>query len=556
MPTRTVQPVSNPYAGGAIVADFTPYLNLALQQKAKEDAKAAAAQKVYEDMMKDPNPNGIREKDTADFYNMTNSWRRYGIDNKEALKNPAIDNGKALSEFRKMTTEIAGYVNSSKERKEKEKQFAPFFSDPEKSKMLTDNFMKNYQTLQLPINQSKGFSMNLEDAFGAKPLDEKKAIDYLVSGMKPSDLSTTFAPIQGDKFNRLQVTEKAYEPTAIGNKAKDFYRTNESFKVTIDNLWKESGMKINPDGTITPPTGYVADLQQIYVDDKGKPIPIQTKDDLAAAWAIAKIRPFKEQKTVPYKEAIMEAEEAMRKRLIGESGKQARLTKGFTTEKVPFVERVEDVEELIKAPDTKDAQGNVNLLKAADILRTVAEATVGTTGEGTFMTPLPSSSSMKSDIAANPQYQTIIKEGEDSIEQALPEADRKAYKNTITNPNITREQFAAIKADAYNKINEKNGISHRFTADKVRNQTPVFTRIIKSDGTVINSVLPLGTNEFRQTYGGAATEYKRKAKSKTSEFESSSESESQSAGGGQKVVAPNVKTPNFVQPSKKTIKGF
>jgi hypothetical protein len=155
---------------------------------------------------------------------------------------------------------------------------------------------------------------------------------------------------------------------------------------------------------------------------------------------------------------------------------------------------------------------------------------------------------MKADVATNPQYQKIIKEGQDNIKQALPEEDKQSYINALSNPKITREQFAAAQANAYNKVNERNGIPHRFTADQVRNQTPVFTRIIKNDGTVINSVLPLGTNDFRQTYEGAATEFKRKGKSKESEFESSSQSQSQSAGGGEKVVAPNVKSTNFVQP--------
>jgi hypothetical protein len=316
----------------------------------------------------------------------------------------------------------------------------------------------------------------------------------------------------------------------------------------MDDLYAKEGAKVdNIKGVTQMPTEYMQELGKDFEKMYGR--PMKDASDLAAIWGYKRAGGGKKEDVIEKNEAaIMKEQEAMRKRLIGESGKQSRLTKGFTTEKVPFVERVEDVEELIKAPDTKDAQGNVNLLKAADVLRTVAGATVGTTGQGTFMTPLPSSPSMKADVAANPQYQKIIKEGEDNIRQALSEEDRKAYVDAISNPKITREQLAAAKAEAYNKINEKNGISHRFTADKVRNQTPVFTKKIKNDGTIFVSILPLGTNEFRQTYEGAATEYKRKGKSKTSEFESSSESESQSAGGGQKVVAPNIKSTNFVQP--------
>lgn len=549
MPTRTVQPVSNPYAGGAIVADFTPYLNLALQQRAKEDAKAAAAQKVYDDMMKDPNPNGIRQQDTKGFYDRTTQWRNFGIQNKELIKDPTKDGGKALSDFRRMTTEIAGYVNQSKDAKERDKQFAPIFANPETSRRIRPSWMVQYDSFQKPIDLGGGGIIDAEGAFGAKPLDVEKTIKTITEGQQLNKVAGTASPLPGEPFKVKRTIEYSYaNPKKIAETARALYQADDSFQEAMDDLYEKEGLKVDNLTNITrKQSPYMEELGKDFEKMYGR--PMKDASDLAAIWGYKRAGGGKKEDVIEKNEAaIMKEQEAMRKRLIGESGKQARLTKGFTTEKVPFVERVEDVEELIKAPDTKDAQGNVNLLKAADVLRTVAGATVGTTGQGTFMTPLPSSPSMKADVAANPQYQKIIKEGEDNIREALSEEDRKAYVDAISNPKITREQLAAAKAEAYNKINEKNGISHRFTADKVRNQTPVFTKKIKNDGTIFVSILPLGTNDFRQTYEGAATEFKRKGKSKTSEFESSSESESQSAGGGQKVVAPNVKTPNFVQP--------
>lgn len=549
MPTRTVQPVSNPYAGGAVVADFTPYLNLALQQKAKEEAKAAAGQKLYQDMMKDPNPKGIRQQDTDGFYKRTNDWRTFGIENKEALKNPASDGGKALLEFRKKAAEIAGYINSSVNAKEKENQLAPSFANPEISRRMTPTFMKTYGQFQKPIDAGGGGDFNMEGAFGAKPLDVEKTIKTITLGQQLNKTDLGAAPIKGEPFKVKRTFEYKYaNPKTIAENARALYQTDDSFHQAMDDLYAKEGLKIDNIKNITQ-------KQSPYMEGLGKEFeamygrPMKDASDLAAIWGHNRAGGGKKEDVIEdNKAAIMKEQEAAKARGIVRTGQQARLTKGFTTEKIPFVEPVENIETLIKTPDTKDAQGNVNLLKAADVLRTVAGATIGTTGQGTFMTPLPSSLSMKSDIAANPQYQKILKEGQDNIKQALSEEDKKSYTETISNPKLTKEGFAAAQAEAYNKINEKNGVSHRFTADQVRNQTPVFTRIIKSDGTVINSVLPLGTNEFRQTYEGAATEYKRKGKSKTSEFESSSESQSQSAGGGEKVVAPSVKSTNFVQP--------
>lgn len=549
MPTRTVQPVSNPYAGGAIVADFTPYLNLALQQKAKEEAKAAAAQKVYDDMMKDPNPNGIRQQDTKGFYDRTTQWRNFGIQNKELIKDPTKDGGKALSDFRRMTTEIAGYINQSKDAKERDKQFAPIFANPETSRRIRPSWMIQYDSFQKPIDLGGGGTIDAEGAFGAKPLDVEKTIKTITEGQQLDKIAGAATPLPGEPFKVKRTVEYKYaNPKKIAETAKALYQTDDSFQEAMDDLYSKEGAKVDTvKGVTQMPTEYMQELGKEFEKMYGR--PMKDASDLAAIWGYKRAGGGKKEDVIEdNKTAIMKAKEEAEARNIARRGEQARLTKGFTTEKIPFVEPVETIETLIKAPDTKDAQGNVNLLKAADILRTVAGATVGTTGQGTFMTPLPSSASMKADVAANPQYQKIIKEGQDNIKQALPEEDKQSYINALSNPKITREQFAAAQANAYNKVNERNGIPHRFTADQVRNQTPVFTRIIKNDGTVINSVLPLGTNDFRQTYEGAATEFKRKGKSKESEFESSSQSQSQSAGGGEKVVAPNVKSTNFVQP--------
>jgi len=549
MPTRTVQPVSNPYAGGAIVADFTPYLNLALQQKAKEEAKAAAGQKVYEDMMKDPNPNGIRQQDTKGFYDRTTQWRNFGIQNKELIKDTVKDGGKALSDFRRMTTEIAGYINQSKDAKERDKQFAPIFSNPETSRRIRPSWMIQYDSFQKPIDLGGGGTIDAEGAFGAKPLDVEKTIKTITLGQQLNKKDIGATPIQGEPLKVRRTFEYSYaEPKKIAETSRALYQADDSFQEAMDDLYSKEGAKLDKVKGITQmPTEYMQDLGKDFEKMYGR--PMKDASDLAAIWGYKRAGGGKKEDVIEdNKTAIMKAKEAEEARNIARRGEQSRLTKGFTTEKIPFVEPVENIETLIKAPDTKDANGNVNLLKAADVLRTVAGATIGTTGQGTFMTPLPSSPSMKADVAANPQYKKIINEGENSIRQALSEEDKKAYVNAISTPNITKEQFASAKADAYNKINETNKVPHRFTADQVRNETPVFTRIIKNDGTIINSVLPLGTNDFRQTYEGAATEFKRKGKSKESQFESSSEGQSQSESGGQKVVAPNVKSTNFVQP--------
>jgi hypothetical protein len=318
MPTRTVQPVSNPYAGGAIVADFTPYLNLALQQKAKEEAKAAAAQKVYDDMMKDPNPNGIRQQDTKGFYDRTTQWRNFGIQNKELIKDPTKDGGKALSDFRRMTTEIAGYINQSKDAKDRDKQFAPIFSNPEISRRIRPSWMIQYDSFQKPIDLGGGGTIDAEGAFGAKPLDMDKFITTITRGQQLDKKDLGATPIQGEPLKVRRTFEYKYaNPMAIAETARAEYQTNESVQEEMDNLYAKEGARIDKvKGVTQAPSPYMQELGKDFEKMYGR--PMKDASDLAAIWGYKRAGGGKKEDVIEdNKTAIMEAEEAKSKRLAG-----------------------------------------------------------------------------------------------------------------------------------------------------------------------------------------------------------------------------------------------
>lgn len=315
MPTRTVQPVSNPYAGGAVVADFTPYLNLALQQKAKEDAKKAAAQKVYDDMMKEPNPNGIRQQDTKGFYDRTSQWRNYGIQNKELIKDPTKDGGQALLNFRRMTTEIAGYINQSKDAKDRDKQFAPIFVNPEISRRIRPSWMNQYDAFQKPIDLGGGGAIDAEGAFGAKPLDVEKTIKTITEGQQLDKIAGAATALPGEPLKVKRTIEYKYaNPKKITETARALYQTDESFQEAMDELYAKEGVKIDKvKGVTQMPSEYMQKLNEdfkiIYGTD------IKDASDLAAIWGYNRAGGGKKEDVIEdNKEAIMKAKEASKKR--------------------------------------------------------------------------------------------------------------------------------------------------------------------------------------------------------------------------------------------------
>lgn len=283
MPSRVQQPSSNPY-GGAVVLDSTPYLQLHLQKQTEEKAKQAAAQKAYEDLMKDPNPDGLREVDTKGFYDRANQWRQFGIQNKDFIKDPTKDNGAARNQFMKMANEISLYTQASKSRKEHEKQFAPLFQNPETAKRLKNSFLQQYGQLQSPLDNSPTFTFDPSNMFRAKNFDEKKFIETATLGEKPSE-TITFEK-SNIPLKRKQITSISYaDPKRIGENAKSLFKTDESAKEHIEDLWDAEGIKTDANGKIVrQPSSYINELNQVHQKYYGK--PIQTAEDLAAAYGI------------------------------------------------------------------------------------------------------------------------------------------------------------------------------------------------------------------------------------------------------------------------------
>ena len=313
MPTRINQPIANPY-GGAALLDSTPYLQLHLQKQAEEKAKQAAAQKAYDDLMKDPNPDGLREVDTKGFYDRANQLRQFGIQNRDLLKYPTKDNGAVRNQFMKMANEISLYTQASKSRKEHEKQFAPIFQNPETAKRLKPSFFQQYGQLQGALDSTPDFQFDPTNMYRAKPLDEKKMLETITFGEKPNEIKTRTKT--GNPLLDKEVTAISYaDPKRIGENAKSFLKTDDSFSEAIDDLWDAEGIKSdaqgNPTRTVSP---FLNELNQVHQKYYGK--PIQTKDDLAAAYGIQRATGVsKKEDFVTNEKAKMDYQHALSKRL-------------------------------------------------------------------------------------------------------------------------------------------------------------------------------------------------------------------------------------------------
>lgn len=528
MPSRINQPLSNPY-GGAALLDSTPFLQLHLQQQAEQKAKKAASEKAFNDLMTDPNPEGLREVDTKGFYDRTNQWREFGIKNRELIKDPTKDNGAARNEFMKMGNEIALYTQSSKSRKEQEKQYVPVFTNPESDKLLTDEFRGQYNQLRKPLDETQGFQIDQKAMYKAKDLDQKKYQDALLNGEKADKVFDRFEKTaDGLKVNSV-FKLKYSNPTAIAEKGKAMYKTDPTVKRAIDELYDAEGIQANAQGVINrTPSAFLNSLNDLYV--KTYKTPIKTKEDLAGAYALNMIpSESREDKLETNVGAVMAKKNAYTR------GNMA-YGKFLNTPKEPETVTVEDFEKLVRTPDSidvKDKTKTPNLIKAMNVVRQYSAATINNVGDGAFISPLPLSSSMKPNVTNNPQYNKLVNEGISAVQETLANDEKlvdayKDFNSALNSKDLNNEKTMSAYANALNAINKRNGITQRYTANDLRKETPVIVKYQKGD-KLITGVVKLGSQEFRVAYDAAKKIYKKvNTKNVT---EGSFGSQSESSGG-------------------------
>ena len=276
MATRTINPQSNPYGGGAVIFDSTPYVDFFVKQQIQEKAKDEALEKYLMDFDKTINPAGMRNNDVAPFLQKVAENKNFYLKNKEAIKNPALDNGAAYSQWYNANKEALGEIQKSKMLAQKDARFSKVILDAKKDgKTITDGFQKRYELFRsLPMNDPRFVDINEEDvSFNNKPFNQSEFTKNIFAGIDKSKrvVSSKKDPQTMEIIDMVEeyIPEKLL-PT-IKSRAAYEYQKDPSFKEVVDaTIFDEN--KIN-------------ELNAIY-----KPLfkkPIETREDIAAAIALS-----------------------------------------------------------------------------------------------------------------------------------------------------------------------------------------------------------------------------------------------------------------------------
>lgn len=278
MATRTINPQSNPYGGGAVVFDSTPYVDFYVKQQVQEKAKDEALDKYFNDWDKSINPAGMRNVDTQDFMNLINENKGYYFKNKAAIKNPALDNGAAYNEWFARNKEAMGLVARSKDIAGKEDLInKAIIQAKQKGLPITDRVVQDLEFFRKPLKSKDWRDYNPDNLdFQPKTFDPARFTKDVFSGIG-------FSKRQVGKDQKLpetkeikRIIEQYFSDEAlpvIQARAASAYEASPSVKKYVDNAMNDP-QKFN-------------ELNSLFEKKYKRPIRKENLGDAATAVALS-----------------------------------------------------------------------------------------------------------------------------------------------------------------------------------------------------------------------------------------------------------------------------
>lgn len=294
---------SNVYSGGAVTFNTQPlatmYLQFAAQRKAKEDA----LDNYFRDLNKNVTPAGMRSQDIPGLTKKTNEWQQFYQQNKSAILNPRLDNGKAYSEYMGRYQDQLAHIQQSKDALKTIDELNKTRLNPQTSFILDDpTIIDQIHQHDLPIGDPNRRDINLATlVVPPKPWDIKDReayAKYRTQGLAVDEIpgKTQFLP----GFKTLTPITKQYSDNnlmVIGERGKSLYDTDRGLQAETNRLMKQ----------IESDPAHQQQLNNVYRRIYGK--DIETPRELRAAQDILE----ESKKSIEYKqgEDVFGREKAM-----------------------------------------------------------------------------------------------------------------------------------------------------------------------------------------------------------------------------------------------------
>lgn len=246
--------VHNPaglYSENQGVFNSTPFTQFAIQQEAKRVARDEALDKYYQGLPKSINSAGLRNQDTGGFIDKINGIRDFYAKNRDAIKNPRLDRGKAQAEYQARNTDASMYVNQSKAEELKKAPLVKILANPDMRDRVMDSDLQRLHQHDLPLNDPnrKSFDFGTID-FNPKELTPQETESYqksLTAGFQPSEKVVNSIPNSKD-LTITNTYQKQWSPEqlkATADKDISNVTADRRLEYNAEQTWKRVSQ--NPD---------------------------------------------------------------------------------------------------------------------------------------------------------------------------------------------------------------------------------------------------------------------------------------------------------------------
>lgn len=234
----------NPYQAGAVVIDNRPYLQFFQQQMAQRQAKQDAMDNYFRDLGKNITPTGMRAQDVAGLTQKTNEWRQFYSQNKDAIMNPRLDNGKAYTEYMSRYQDQLAHIEESKQALKTTDELNKTRLNPQTSFILDDpGIVDKIHLHDLPIGDPRRQNLDIGTlAVPPKPWDikDREAFSkYLTAGLQYNETPGTTQYLPGFK-TRTPITKSYSDDNlkVIGNRAMSAYDSDRALQFQTNGIVK------------------------------------------------------------------------------------------------------------------------------------------------------------------------------------------------------------------------------------------------------------------------------------------------------------------------------
>jgi len=264
------------YSGGSVSVNALPYARLAMEARARKQSREDAIDQYYQKLPDTLNDKGLRDQEIPIINEYKNKIFEFGLKNKEALRNPKLDNGAAQFTLQKMMREAHGVARESQNAAKTDLELGKlWFSKENQWALANDDFIKQHDQHNLPVTDPNYKKMDLANVMAQRPFDQNAFVKQLKTQFPYSEKITRTTDPDNPLYDIVTTKPTLDSKTKMG--IYDFAADKLHNDYTFAN-------KIKKD---LAGTGQLPRLQEISQEVFGK--PIESDEDLAAAYTVSQM---------------------------------------------------------------------------------------------------------------------------------------------------------------------------------------------------------------------------------------------------------------------------